>query len=114
VTLHAQSETPLPSTSANDHVYPRHWGDRASCQGRWQAFLRRSKLCPPRAERLTADAAEAAGSHDIEVCPVVIHQQAVFGHSLTASQTVREFDPTSLAAEEIQKLLFWARSLLAI
>ena len=61
---------------------------------------------PPRGT-LPDEATEAMKAHGLEVCPVHIVQRMAFVHSLTAGQTVIEFEPESKAAMEIKALYVW-------
>jgi chromosome partitioning protein len=43
----------------------------------------------------------------VEVCPIIVHQRAVFGHALTTSRCAQEVGPASKAAIEIAALWDW-------
>jgi chromosome partitioning protein len=58
---------------------------------------------PPRGG-LADQAAEAIQPYGIDVAAARISQRAAFYHSLTAGQTVVEFEPDGVAAEEIRAL----------
>lgn len=49
----------------------------------------------------------AATSYDVDVCPIIIHQRAVFGHALAESRCAQEVEPTSKAAAEVAALWHW-------
>lgn len=58
---------------------------------------------PPRGG-LADQAEEAIGAYDIAIAPTRITQRAAFLHSLTAGQTVLEYEPDGVAAQEIKAL----------
>jgi chromosome partitioning protein len=58
---------------------------------------------PPRGG-LAAQAAEAVAAYGIPVAAARIGQRAAFVHSLTAGQTVTEYEPNGAAASEIRAL----------
>jgi chromosome partitioning protein len=45
--------------------------------------------------------------YGVEVCPIVVHQRAVFGHALAQSKCAQEVEPASKAAIEIAALWHW-------
>jgi chromosome partitioning protein len=45
--------------------------------------------------------------YGVEVCPVVVHQRAVFGHALAQSKCAQEVEPAGKAAVEIAALWNW-------
>ena len=57
---------------------------------------------------LADEAAEAISRSGLAIAPVRIGQRAAFVHSLTAGQTVHEYERTGKAAQEIQALYLWA------
>lgn len=62
---------------------------------------------PPRALNVLADAKAAVAVHGLEVAPVTMQQRAAYAHSLTAGQTVQEYDPLGKAAYEVSQLFAW-------
>jgi chromosome partitioning protein len=56
---------------------------------------------------LRTDARAAVLGYDIDLAPVHITHRAAFVHSLTAGQTVQEYEPKGKAAEEITQLYTW-------
>ena len=58
----------------------------------------------PGDKSLPEDATMALSSYGIPVCDLRITQRAAFGHSLTAGQTVMEYEPGGAAAAEIRDL----------
>jgi len=62
----------------------------------------------PSRDGQAAAAGEGAGrDHGVELCPVIIHQRAVFSHALAHSRCAQEFEPGSKAAAEIAALWDW-------
>jgi chromosome partitioning protein len=62
----------------------------------------------PAQGKQAATAAESVRKwYSVEVCPIIVHQRAVFGHALTASQCAQEVEPASKAAIEIAALWDW-------
>jgi len=57
---------------------------------------------------LADDAEKAIASYGLPVAPVRITQRAAFIHSLTAGQTVIEYEPAGAAAEEIRALTLYS------
>jgi chromosome partitioning protein len=45
--------------------------------------------------------------YGVEVCPVVVHQRAMFGHALVHSKCAQEVEPAGKAAAEIAALWHW-------
>jgi chromosome partitioning protein len=45
--------------------------------------------------------------YGVEVCPVVVHQRAMFGHALAQSKCAQEVEPAGKAAVEIATLWDW-------
>ncbi len=62
---------------------------------------------PPRAPNVLADARAAVAVHGLDVSPVSLQQRAAFAHSLTAGQTVHEYEPEGKASEEVTQLYAW-------
>ncbi len=62
---------------------------------------------PPRALNVLADAKAAVAVHGLEVAPVTMQQRAAYAHSLTAGQTVQEYEPLGKAAHEVSQLFAW-------
>lgn len=58
----------------------------------------------PGDKALPEDAETVLGRHSIPIAPVRITQRAAFGHSLTAGQSVVEYEPDGAAALEIREL----------
>ena len=54
-----------------------------------------------------AAGAEAATNYGVELCPIIIHQRAVFGHALAESRCAQEVEPASKAAAEVAALWHW-------
>ena len=53
-------------------------------------------------------AGEDAGTrYSVEVCPIIIHQRAVFGHALARSRCAQEVEPAGKAAAEVAALWDW-------
>ena len=53
-------------------------------------------------------AGEDAGTrYGVEVCPIIIHQRAVFGHALARSRCAQEVEPAGKAAAEVAALWEW-------
>jgi chromosome partitioning protein len=50
---------------------------------------------------------DAATNYGVELCPVIIHQRAVFGHALAQSRCAQEVEPESKAATEAAALWQW-------
>jgi chromosome partitioning protein len=46
-------------------------------------------------------------SHNVEICPTMIHQRAVFAHALARSKCAQEIESASKAAAEIAELWNW-------
>jgi len=63
--------------------------------------------CVPPRGTLAHEAGEAVSSYGIELCPSQIGQRAAFVHSITAGQSVHEYEPNGKAAEEVNKLYKW-------
>jgi chromosome partitioning protein len=62
----------------------------------------------PARDGQAAAAGEGAGrDHGVELCPVIIHQRAVFSHALAHGLSAQEFEPASKAAAEISALWEW-------
>jgi chromosome partitioning protein len=62
---------------------------------------------PTRDGQAVAAGEEAGRDYGAELCPVVIHQRAVFSHALARSQCAQEVEPTSKAAGEVAALWAW-------
>jgi chromosome partitioning protein len=62
---------------------------------------------PVRGGQAVAAGEDAGTSYGVEVCPVIIHQRAVFGHALAGSRCAQEAEPTSKAAAEIAAVWNW-------
>lgn len=45
-----------------------------------------------------------------KVAPVVLHQRAVYGHSIIEGKTAQEFEPDSKAAEEVEAFWQWVKA----
>lgn len=45
--------------------------------------------------------------YGVEVCPVIVHQRAVFGHALARSRCAQEVEPAGKAAAEVAALWDW-------
>jgi chromosome partitioning protein len=58
------------------------------------------------AQGLTAGQ-DASARYGVEVCPVIIHQRAVFGHALSRSKCAQEVEPSGKAAAEVAALWAW-------
>jgi chromosome partitioning protein len=69
---------------------------------------------PPRATQLLADARAAVEGHGLKVAPVALQQRAPFAHALTAGLTAPEYEPGGKAAEEVDAVLRWVRTVLPI
>ncbi|MBE9109317.1 AAA family ATPase [Nodosilinea sp. LEGE 07298] len=62
---------------------------------------------PPRGQSIALEAEQAIASYDMSVVPIHIGQRAAFVHSLTAGQTVQDYEPSGKAANEIRTLYKW-------
>jgi chromosome partitioning protein len=62
---------------------------------------------PPRGQSIALEAEQAIASYDMPVVPIHIGQRAAFVHSLTAGQTVQDYEPNGKAAYEIKTLYKW-------
>jgi chromosome partitioning protein len=62
---------------------------------------------PPRGQSIAMEAEQAIASYDVPVVPVHIGHRAAFVHSLTAGQTVQDYEPDGKAAREIKQLHKW-------
>jgi chromosome partitioning protein len=45
--------------------------------------------------------------YGVEVCPVIIHQRAIFAHALIGSRCAQEVEPGGKAALEVAALWDW-------
>ena len=45
--------------------------------------------------------------YGVEVCPIIVHQRAMFGHALVQNKCAQEVEPTSKAATEVAALWEW-------
>jgi chromosome partitioning protein len=63
--------------------------------------------CVPPRGTLAEEASEAVSAYSIQLCPQQIGQRAAFVHSITAGQSVHEYEPNGKAAEEINNLYKW-------
>jgi chromosome partitioning protein len=63
--------------------------------------------CVPPSGTLAQEAAESVSSYGIQLCPLRIGQRAAFVHSITAGQSVNEYEPNGKASEEIKSLYRW-------
>lgn len=63
--------------------------------------------CTPPRGSLAEEASEAVSSYGVNLCPAQIGQRAAFVHSITAGQSVHEYEPRGKAVEEINKLYKW-------
>ena len=62
---------------------------------------------PAQGGQATAAAESVRKWYSVEVCSIIVHQRAVFGHALTASRCAQEMEPASKAAIEIVALWEW-------
>lgn len=62
---------------------------------------------PPRGQSIALEAEQAIASYNMPVVPIHIGQRAAFVHSLTAGQTVQDYEPSGKAAQEIRTLYKW-------
>ena len=62
---------------------------------------------PVRDGQAVAAGKNAGAGCGVELCPIVIHQRAVFGHALAASRCAQEVEPTGKAAAEIAAAWDW-------
>jgi chromosome partitioning protein len=62
---------------------------------------------PPRDGQAVAAGEHVGRDYGVELCPIVIHQRAVFSHALARSLCAQEAEPTSKAAAEIAALWDW-------
>jgi chromosome partitioning protein len=45
--------------------------------------------------------------YGVEVCPIIVHQRAMFGHALVQNKCAQEMEPASKAAAEVAALWDW-------
>jgi chromosome partitioning protein len=45
--------------------------------------------------------------YGVEVCPIIVHQRAMFGHALVQNKCAQEVEPASKAAAEVAALWEW-------
>ncbi|HEY7242382.1 MAG TPA: ParA family protein [Xanthobacteraceae bacterium] len=50
---------------------------------------------------------EAGRRYGVEICPIILHQRAVFGHALARSRCAQEVEPAGKAAAEVAALWDW-------
>jgi len=62
---------------------------------------------PVRDGQAAAAGKDAGASCGVEVCPIIVHQRAVFGHALAASRCAQEVEPAGKAAAEIAAVWDW-------
>jgi chromosome partitioning protein len=62
---------------------------------------------PPRDGQAVAACEHAGSNYGVELCPIIVHQRAVFSHALARSQCAQEVEPLSKAAAEIAALWDW-------
>jgi chromosome partitioning protein len=62
---------------------------------------------PVRGGEAVAAGEDASTRYGVEVCPIIIHQRAVFGHALAGSRCAQEVEPASKAAVEVAALWGW-------
>jgi chromosome partitioning protein len=62
---------------------------------------------PARDGQAAAAGQDAGASCGVEVCPIIVHQRAVFGHALAASRCAQEVEPAGKAAAEIAAVWDW-------
>lgn len=62
---------------------------------------------PSQGERAVAAGEHARQSYNVEVCPIVVHQRAIFAHALIDSRCAQEVEPSGKAAGEIVALWSW-------
>jgi len=62
---------------------------------------------PVRDGQAVAAGKNAGAGCGVELCPIVIHQRAVFGHALAASRCAQEVEPSGKAAAEIAAVWDW-------
>lgn len=62
---------------------------------------------PPRGGQAQEAIDAIKASYDVEVCPVIIPQRAVFSHAVVGGQAAQEIEPDSKAAQEITTLWKW-------
>jgi chromosome partitioning protein len=58
-------------------------------------------------EQAVAASEYARTSYGVEICPLTVHQRAVFGHALAQSRCAQEVEPAGKAAAEIAALWHW-------
>lgn len=62
---------------------------------------------PVQGGQAAAAADEARSSYGVEICPIVVHQRAIFSHALGESKCAQEVEPAGKAAVEIATLWRW-------
>ncbi len=62
---------------------------------------------PAQGTQAAAAAEEARRNYGVDVCPIVIHQRAIFSHALAESKCAQEVEPAGKAAIEIAALWCW-------
>jgi chromosome partitioning protein len=77
----------------------------ARLAGRPVALL--MNAAPVRDGQAVAAGKNAGSGCGVELCPIVIHQRAVFGHALAASRCAQEVEPSGKAAAEIAAAWDW-------
>jgi len=62
---------------------------------------------PVRDGQAVAAGKDAGAGCGVEVCPVTVHQRAVFGHALAGGRCAQETEPAGKAASEVAALWDW-------
>ena len=62
---------------------------------------------PVRDGQAVAAGKDAGAGCGVEVCPVTVHQRAVFGHALAGGRCAQETEPAGKAAAEVAALWDW-------
>jgi chromosome partitioning protein len=62
---------------------------------------------PVRAGSALAAGEKAAPRYRVELCPILIHQRAVFAHALAQGKCAQELEPRGKAAAEVAALWSW-------
>jgi chromosome partitioning protein len=62
---------------------------------------------PVQGGQAVAAGEDAATNYGVELCPIIVHQRAVFGHALAGSRCAQEVEPASKAAAEVTALWDW-------
>ena len=62
---------------------------------------------PAQGAHVFAAVRDASNKYGVEVCPIIVHQRAMFGHALVQNKCAQEVEPASKAAAEVAALWDW-------